>query len=70
MDSMGTSGLKRSPADISAYPKGGVSWFEDSFAIAKSSVHRMKFSGKNLALWVTAKRYFLLYLVSSFLHLK
>ena len=41
----------------STYPKGGVSCFEDTFVVAESSVLRMKFSGKNPALRVAAKRY-------------
>jgi hypothetical protein len=40
----------------STYPKGGVSCFADSFVVAESSVLRMKFSGKNPALRVAAKR--------------
>ena len=46
----------KSPAHNSTYPKGGVSCFADSFAVAESSVLRMKFSGKNPALRVAAKR--------------
>jgi len=38
-------------------PKGGVSCSADSFVVAESSVLRMKFSGKNPALRVAAKRY-------------
>jgi len=38
------------------YPKGGVSCFADSFVVAASSVLRIKFSAKNPALWVAAKR--------------
>jgi len=41
----------------STYPKGGVSCFAASFVVAESSVLRMKFSGKNSALRVAAKRY-------------
>ena len=41
----------------STYPKGGVSCFADTFVQAESSVLRMKFSGKNPALRVAAKRY-------------
>ena len=41
----------------STYPKGGFSRFADSFVEAESSVLRMKFSGKNPALRVAAKRY-------------
>ncbi|MDI1235539.1 MAG: hypothetical protein PSX81_14780 [bacterium] len=48
---------ERSPADNSTYPKGGVSCSVDSFVVAESSVLRMKFSGKNPALRVAAKRY-------------
>ena len=47
----------RTPAGNSTYPKGGVSCFADSFVVAESSVLRMKFSGKNPALRVAAKRY-------------
>lgn len=41
----------------STYPKGGVSCFTDTFVVAESSVHRMKFSAKNPALRVAANRY-------------
>mgnify|MGYP005852193985 CR=1 FL=1 len=41
----------------STYPKGGVSCSADSSAVTESSVLRMKFSGKNPALRVAAKRY-------------
>jgi len=47
---------KRTAAGNSTYPKGGVSCFADSFVVAESSVLRMKFSGKNPALRVAAKR--------------
>jgi len=40
----------------STYPKGGVSCFADTFVQAKSSVLRMKFSGKSPALRVAANR--------------
>ena len=40
----------------STYPKGGVSYFADSFVGIESSVLRMKFSSKNPALRVAAKR--------------
>jgi hypothetical protein len=50
-------GLKRKQAYNSTYPKGGVSCFADTFVVAESSVLRMKFSGKNPALRVAAKRY-------------
>jgi hypothetical protein len=40
----------------STYPKGGVSCFADSFAVAESSFLRMKFRGKNPALRVAANR--------------
>lgn len=46
----------RKPAANSTYPKGGVSCFADTFVQAESSVLRMKFSGKNPALRVAAKR--------------
>ena len=38
------------------YPKGRVSCSADTFVQAESSVLRMKFSGKNTALRVAAKR--------------
>jgi hypothetical protein len=41
----------------STYPKGGVSCSADTFVVAESSVLRMKFSGKNPALRVAAKRW-------------
>ena len=34
----------------STYPKGGVSWFADTFVVTESSVLRMKFGGENPAL--------------------
>lgn len=40
----------------STYPKGGVSCSADSFVVTESSVLRMKFSAKNPALRVAAKR--------------
>jgi len=43
-------------AGNSTYPKGGVSCSKDTFVQAESSVLRMKFSGKNPALRVAAKR--------------
>jgi len=46
----------RKAATNSTYPKGGVSCLEDSFVQAESLVLRMKFSGKNPALRVAAKR--------------
>ncbi|SDD21013.1 hypothetical protein SAMN05216323_11042 [Williamwhitmania taraxaci] len=48
---------ERTPACNSTYPKGGVSFFTDTFVQAESSVLRMKFSGKNPALRVAANRY-------------
>ena len=48
---------EKTPAGNSTYPKGGVSCSADSFVVAESSVLRMKFSGKNPALRVAAKRY-------------
>jgi len=48
---------EKTPAGNSTYPKGGVSCSADSFVVAKSSVLRMKFSGKNPALRVAANRY-------------
>ena len=47
----------RSTGHNSTYPKGGVSCFSDTFVQAESSVLRIKFSGKNPALRVAAKRY-------------
>jgi len=47
---------KEARTDNSTYPKGGVSCFTDSFVQAESSVLRMKFSAKNPALRVAAKR--------------
>jgi len=44
------------PTANSTYPKGGVSFFADTFVQAESSVLRMKFCGKNPALRVAAKR--------------
>jgi len=49
--------VKRSTADNSTYPKGGVLCSADTFVQAESSVLRMKFSGKNPALRVAANRY-------------
>jgi len=46
----------RTPFANSTYPKGGGSCFADTFVQAESSVLRMKFSGKNPALLVAAKR--------------
>ena len=40
----------------STYPKGGVSCFADTFVVAESLVFQIKFSGKNPALRVAAKR--------------
>jgi len=51
------SRLKRLATANSTYPKGGVSCSADTFVQAGSSVLRMKFSGKNPALRVAAKRY-------------
>ena len=47
---------ERKTAGNSTYPKGGASSFADSFVVAESSVLRMKFSGKNPAIRVAAKR--------------
>jgi len=47
----------RKTAHNSTYPKGGVLCSADTFVQAESSVLRMKFSGKNPALRVAAKRY-------------
>ena len=46
-----------SPAANSTYPKSGGSCSADIFEQAESSVLRMKFSFKNPALRVAAKRY-------------
>ena len=51
-----TTDERRTTTGNSTYPKGGVSCFADSFVVAQSSVLRMKFSGKNPALRVAAKR--------------
>ena len=48
--------MERKTGANSTYPKGGVSCFADSFVVAESSVLRIKFSGKNPALRVAAKR--------------
>jgi len=48
---------RRRAACNSTYPKGGVSFSEDTFVQAESSVLRMKFCGENPALRVAAKRY-------------
>jgi len=53
---MNNNNQNEKPACNSTYPKGGVSCFADSFVVAESSVLRMKFSGKNPALRVAAKR--------------
>jgi len=52
-----TNDRKESRTHNSTYPKGGVSCFADAFVQAESSVLRMKFSAKNPALRVAAKRY-------------
>jgi len=52
-----TMGRIRKTGHNSTYKKGGVSCFADTFVQAESSVLRMKFSGKNPALRVAAKRY-------------
>jgi hypothetical protein len=46
----------RKAADNSTYPKGGVSYFADTFVQAESSVLRMNICGKSPALRVAAKR--------------
>lgn len=43
--------------NASTYPKGGVSCYADSFVIKESLYLRIKFSGKNPALRLAAKRY-------------
>jgi len=48
--------MGRNTLHNSTYPKGGVSCSKDRFVVAESSVLRMKFSGKNPALRVAAKR--------------
>jgi len=52
----GQTTKERTPACNSTYPKGGVSCSKDSFVGGASSVLRIKFSGKNPALRVAAKR--------------
>jgi len=47
---------ERKAAYNSTYLKGGVLCSADTFVQAESSVLRMKFSGKNPALRVAAKR--------------
>jgi hypothetical protein len=44
-------------AGNSTYPKGAVSCFADTFVQGRSSVLRMKFSGKNPAHPKSANRY-------------
>ena len=56
--------MKKITAGNNTYPKGGVSCSTDSFVVAESSVLRMKFSGKNPALRVAAKRWRSLYQTS------
>jgi len=46
----------KTPVHNSTYPKGGFSYAVDSIVVAASSVLRMKFSAKNPALRVAAKR--------------
>jgi hypothetical protein len=48
--------MTRKAAHNSTYPKGGVWCSKNKFVQAESSVLRMKFSGKNPALRVAAKR--------------
>ncbi|HET8964202.1 MAG TPA: hypothetical protein VFM99_09905 [Chitinophagales bacterium] len=49
--------MTRTPACNSTYPKGGVSFSKDSFVGNQTLVFQIKFSGKNPALRVAAKRY-------------
>jgi len=51
-----SNGRTEARTDNSTYPKGGVYYFADTFVQAESSVHRIKFCGKNPALLVAAKR--------------
>ncbi len=44
------------PATNSAYPKGGVSCFKDSFVVYETLVFQIKLCGKSPALRVAAKR--------------
>ena len=48
--------MKRITTHNSTYPKGGVSCSKDSFVVNGSLVFQIKFSGKNPALRVAAKR--------------
>jgi len=48
--------LRKRASYNSTYPKGGVSCSADTFVQVESSVLRMKFSGKNSALRLAAKR--------------
>ena len=57
MTQLDTVRLKEARTANSTYPKGGVSCSKDIFVVAENSVLRMKFSGKNPALRVAAKRY-------------
>ena len=41
----------------STYPKGGVSYSKDSFAVNQTLVFQIKFCGKSPALRLAAKRY-------------
>jgi hypothetical protein len=47
----------RRAAHNSTYPKGGVSYFKESFVIKESLIFQNKFCGKSPALRVAAKRY-------------
>jgi hypothetical protein len=47
---------ERRPTAQSPYTKGGVSCSKDSFVVAESSVHRIKFSAENACLPVAEKR--------------
>lgn len=52
---------ERKTAYNSTYPKGGVSCSKDSLVVNRTLVFQIKFSGKNPALQVAAKRYAQLY---------
>jgi len=56
LDKLLTVSKERKTAYNSAYPKGGVSCFADTFVQAESSVLRMKFCGKSPALRLAANR--------------
>jgi hypothetical protein len=47
----------RRAAHNSTYPKGGVSYFKESFVIKESLIFQNKFCGKSPALRQAPKRY-------------